>query len=86
MIDDDIPQKELERAMEIDDRLEKEVFPIVDAIDQDYEEAGVFYALFLNVIHTLFDEGWTADELIESVQEHADLHMQEQINVSGGIH
>ena len=84
-MEEDLSEEEMERVLEMDRRLEEEVAPILHKLDQEFPNEAVFYAVFINTIHALYEEGWTAEELIEAVEEHQEIFLKNEAE-AGGLH
>lgn len=67
-----------EEGIELNDRLLDEVYPILNELEQDYPEHSAYFSMFINLMYNLFYQGWTTKELIEEVEEHYLLFVQEE--------
>lgn len=70
--------EDMELALEIDNILVDKVLPVLDDIDEKYPDASAYFAMYINCIHILIDQGWTMEELMQEVKDHAVIHEHQE--------
>ena len=76
-IDNDEFMEELD---EIDQELNDNVYPLIDAIEEEHHNHSAWFAVLITALHEMFACGWTPDELVEEVREHHVLFMEETVD------
>lgn len=64
----------------VDEIIWEEVFPILDRIDSDFPEQSAFYNVFVNALHMMFAQGWDKADILEEVEEHHALFLENAKN------
>lgn len=73
-----------EDTMKVSNRIDEEVLPVLDRIEDDYPDHSAYFAVFINAIHMLFYQGWTKEDLLNEIEEHHVIHLQDEFESSGG--
>lgn len=69
---------------EIDERLMKQVIPIVDEIEEEHTEHSAWFILFVNTLHELFAQGWTKEELLVEIEDNHRVFVEQSETVPEG--
>lgn len=76
---------------EVNNKIIDEIFPLLIEIDEEYndipedDQPAVFYAMFRCAATALFYQGWTQDELVDSILEEHTLFLENDTNIPKNI-
>jgi len=59
----------------VDEIIYENVFPILDKIEEDFPEQSAYYNIFINSMHVVFMQGWTKADLLQEVEDHYDIFL-----------
>lgn len=71
--DEDEVGEILNEALEMDNQLVERVWPILEEVEEQFPRLDSVFALFINLIHQLYEDEWTPEELIQEVKTHHEI-------------
>lgn len=73
MTDEEAFQQDVEA---IDDIIYEQVFPILEQIEEDFPGQSAYYNVFVNAMHVVFAQGWTKEDLIQEIEDHHEIFLE----------
>lgn len=74
-MDEDEEQFQADMA-KVDEIIWEEVFPVLDRIEDDFPDQSAFFNMFVSAMHVVFAQGWTKAELLQEVENHHQIFVE----------
>lgn len=66
----------------LDDELQRFVYPTIEMLEDEYPDNGAFFCVFIEMMHFLFAQGWTKEELLKEVEQHHEGYLQDEADIA----
>lgn len=80
----DFDEDFINEMSQMDDELMEQIYPIVDAIEEEHEDISAWFILFVNTLHELFAQGWTKEELMKEIEDNHQVFVEQSETVPDG--
>jgi predicted GNAT superfamily acetyltransferase len=68
----------MQDSEEVSELIYEEVFPFLSHLEDEYPEQGAFFTAFIDIMHVLFYQGWTEEDLRREVTDHYALFLKNE--------